>query len=329
MSHCARPECQTAAKSSCSGCGREEYCGSYCQKLDWKAHKSICSILKKLPNKQQSFYEAAQIVEEILESNNARVLEHLLSYADYQFGKAVAGRDYRERPDGQRIDNWDVDLIIFLQIRSKIIDIYTLTLAHSPIVRDDKMFPHLKRALHILSPWMATIDSDVNNQLIAFEETNELLLTSSTIEGNMALVAMHRKQFDLAEGHCHRRLAHSRKLNVEEKIKTTSILEALKTYVDLREYQGDFSGAVTFAEEAYNVCVDVYDLVHPQVQQAAGLLISSLIKQGDVFNAERYADQTYANLKDIKNGIDQEGEDVAKGAFNLADVYFDKNVILR
>jgi tetratricopeptide (TPR) repeat protein len=91
----------------------------------------------------------------------------------------------------------------------------------------------------------------------------------------------------------------------------------------LRQYQGDFSGAVSFAEEAYNVCVDAYDPVHPQVQKAAGILINCLINQGDLFNAERFAEQTYANLRDIKNGIDQKGDDVAMGAFNLA------NVILR
>jgi hypothetical protein len=55
------------------------------------------------------------------------------------------------------------------------------------------------------------------------------------------------------------------------------------------------------------------------VQEAAGMLISSLLYQGDFFNAERFADQTYQNLKDIKNGMDQEGEEVAYGALNLAE----------
>jgi hypothetical protein len=49
-------------------------------------------------------------------------------------------------------------------------------------------------------------------------------------------------------------------------------------------------------------------------------LIDCLIHQGDLFNAERYAEQTYQNLKDITNGIDQEGNEVAEGAYNLASV---------
>jgi hypothetical protein len=140
MSQCGRPNCQVAAKSSCSGCGREQYCGSDCQKLDWKAHKSMCPILKKLPNKLQSYNEAVQIIDEIMMSNkgnNARVLEHLLSYADYQFGQTVAGSKYRERSDGQSIANWTVDIFILLQISSKLVEIYST----NNIIRDNKMIP--------------------------------------------------------------------------------------------------------------------------------------------------------------------------------------------
>jgi hypothetical protein len=251
----------------------------------------------------------------------------LLSYADYQFGEHVAGSKYRERSDGQRIDNWDVDINILLKIITKIINIYVANPSLSTIILDNKMFPYLERSLHILSPWMVTIDSDATNHSngLSFEQTNHLLWLSYTTEGNMAIIAIRRNQFDVAEGHCHRSLAHSRRLGVEGENKTTSIFEALRTYVGLRQNQGDFPSAVSFAEEAYNVCVDAYDPVHPQVQEAAGMLISSLIFQGDLFNAERFADQTYANLRDIKNGMDQESEEVAEGAYNLADVILRQN----
>jgi hypothetical protein len=94
----------------------------------------------------------------------------------------------------------------------------------------------------------------------------------------------------------------------------------LRNYINLRQHQGDPSGAVIFAEEAYNLVVEAYDPAHLQVQEAASCLIDCLIQKGDLFNAERYAEQTYANLKDIKNGINQEGEQVAEGAYNLAEV---------
>jgi hypothetical protein len=136
--------------------------------------------LKKLPNKLQSYNEAVQTIDEILASskgNNVRVLEHLLSYADYQFGQHVAGSEYRERSDGQRIHNWNVDINILFEISTKILDIYIMNPLLSAIIRENKMFPHLDRSLHILCPWMVTIDSDATNQSngLSFEQTNELL----------------------------------------------------------------------------------------------------------------------------------------------------------
>jgi hypothetical protein len=251
--------------------------------------------LKKLPNKLQSYNEAVKTIDEILASNkgnNVRILEHLLSYADYQFGQHIAGSKYRERSDGQRIHNWNVDINILFKISCKMVDIYATNPSLSTIIRDNKMYPHLERSLHILSPWMVTIDSDATNQSnsLSLEQTNDWVFRLTLTDW------------------------------VEGEDKTTSILEALWSHVTLRHRQGDFSGAISFAEEAYNVCVDAYDPVHPQVQEAAGMLIHCLIVQGDFLNAERFAEQTYQNLRDIKNGMDQEGEEVAMGAYNLADV---------
>jgi tetratricopeptide (TPR) repeat protein len=201
---------------------------------------------------------------------------------------------------------------------------YVTNLSLTPIVQDNKMFPHLERSLSILKPWMVIVDSDASNQFnsLIFEEKEHLLNVSSDIERDMALVVTNRNQFDGAEGHCHRCLANARRLGVEGEDKTTSIMRALHNYTNLRQRQGDLLGAVPFAEEAYNVVVDAYDPVHPEVQQAAGMLINCLIHNGDLFNAERFAQQTYENLRDRKNGMDQEGEEVANGSHNLANVIY-------
>jgi hypothetical protein len=79
---------------------------------------------------------------------------------------------------------------------------------------------------------------------------------------------------------------------------------------------------LSFAEETYNVVVDTYNPVHPQVQESAGWLIGCLIQVDDLPNAERFAEQTYSNLRDIKNGMDQECGQIAQGACNLADIIF-------
>jgi tetratricopeptide (TPR) repeat protein len=136
---------------------------------------------------------------------------------------------------------------------------------------------------------------------------------------------MNINQYDTAEGHCQRSLAYSKRYGLEGEEKISKIFGSLRIYCELRQRQGNLSDAVTFAEEAYNLVVEAYDPVHPQVQEAAGLLINILIVKGDLFDAERYAQVTYGNLRDKKNGIDQDSELVAKGAYNLAYVILEQN----
>jgi uncharacterized protein (DUF2384 family) len=51
-------------------------------------------------------------------------------------------------------------------------------------------------------------------------------------------------------------------------------------------------------------------------------VINCLINQDNLFNAERFAEQTYQNRRDIKNRMGQLGEEVAMGAYNLANVMY-------
>jgi tetratricopeptide (TPR) repeat protein len=141
----------------------------------------------------------------------------------------------------------------------------------------------------------------------------------------MAVISISRRQFNLAEEHRQRSLAYSRRYGLEGEEKTTMVYEALKTYCSLRERQGNYSDALSFAEECYDLVVEAYDPAHPQVQEAAEVLISILIRKGDLFDAERYAQVTYGNLRDEKNGIDQETEVVASGAYNLANVIYQQD----
>jgi hypothetical protein len=85
-------------------------------------------------------------------------------------------------------------------------------------------------------------------------------------------------------------------------------------------YQGDYAGALPSAEEAYNCVAVAYNPVHPQVQEAAGVLIECLICKGDLYDAERFAQVTLDSLKDPANKVDQESEAMAVGYFNLGRV---------
>jgi hypothetical protein len=277
------------------------------------------------------YREVTRLIIETSQSkkgNDCRVLEHLLSFAEHQFGKGIKGKDYRERDGGERISNWKVVTDFLYEIIQRLIQLYKQDNSLSDLNLDNIIVPHLERTLSLLNPWVANLDLDSSEGIITLskEQQDDLLGQLNSTEQNMAIITMNRRQFDLAEGHCQRSLAHSRRYGLDgDEKKITVVYQALSTYCSLREGQDNYSDAVTFAEECYNLVVEAYDPAHPQVQEAAGLLISILISKGDLFDAERYAQVTYGNLRDKKNGIDQESEAVATGAYNLADVIYQQD----
>jgi hypothetical protein len=227
---------------------------------------------------------------------------------------------YNETGDSKSICNWEVEICILHEINRKITDINNENNSLGDIIRDDTTLPYLKRSLNLLNPWLIHLNSDPNsNQMCS------LLYQLFRTEQNMAVIAVRRNQLDLAEGHCHRCLTYSRGIKGEGEGKTNWMCVALHLYVGLREHQMDYSGAAIFAEEAYNLLAIFYNPVHPEVQKAAGVLIHILLAKGSLYDASRFAQMTYENLKDRRNGMDQEGEEVGFGTYNLADVIYRQN----
>lgn len=263
MLRCARPNCQLLAKNRCSSCARELYCGSTCQKLDWKLHKSLCPILKKLLNKP---FDAYQIILDILASQkgfNIRILEHLILYAEFQFGY-VLGEGCHEFVDGGITSNWNIELNILQTIYKRATDTYSFDDLSSFSGGDNKKFSYLQRSLILLNPWLIHHDSEENR--LNDYQINHLLQQLYCTEVTMAVITMNSSRLVESEGHCQRSLSYTKRFLVEDKDKTTSIFTALRNFVELRERQEDHSGALIFAEEMYNLVVEVYDPVHIQVQ---------------------------------------------------------------
>mmetsp|Transcript_3129 Transcript_3129/g.3277 ORF Transcript_3129/g.3277 Transcript_3129/m.3277 type:complete len:468 (+) Transcript_3129:190-1593(+) len=320
---CGGPNCYKAAGCRCSGCEKEKYCSAECQKIHWKSHKPLCPLLKKLSNYFRPYHEVSQVITEtlllgglggFLRGGVIRLLEHLLSYAEYQFGEKVTGKDYREREDGERIDNWTVDLNFLHEINKRLAETYRTNASLSNIVRDNLSFPYIEKSVKILTP-MLLLNLDALHG-------NELLFELCGAEQNMAIITLSRNQFVIAEGHCKRSLDYSKRFNGNPKDRTEAIFQALKAYCALQTQQENYVAAVALSEEAYDLVVIFYDPAHPCTQEAAGILISSLTHKGDLYNACRFAEVTYSNLKDPKNKINQESEQVAFGAHNLADVLY-------
>jgi hypothetical protein len=190
----------------------------------------------------------------------------------------------------------------------------------SDIDCDVAKFPYLEQSSIILNKWLNRLDSGARDYTFNQGQKNRLFEQLYFTEANMAGACIDGRRFDAAEGHCQRCLAYSRRYAVEGAQKISIILKSLRNYSILRERQGNYSESINYAEECYNLVVEAYDPVHLLVQRAAGLLIDILIKNGNLFDAEHYAQITYSDLRDKKNGINQESEEVAVGASNLAGV---------
>jgi tetratricopeptide (TPR) repeat protein len=308
-------------KSRCSICLREPYCSSECQKLDWKAHKSICKTLKNLSNKPEPYSHVGRTIVEICKPakkvSDVRILCHLLSYAEFQFGDRVLGKAYRERENGERISNWDAEVVGLHSIHERVIAIYLKDTSLSQIQCDSLALPHSLKTVELLRPWSISLDSDAS---LDKEQINFILILLSDSERIISDIRTSKKQFSLAEDHLKRALSYVKRYEGEAKEKTERLLSVLKDYCNLRGRQGDYPGALSFAEEAYNCAAEAYNPVHPEVQVAAGALIQCLTHTGNFKDAETFAQMTLDSLRDPANKMDQEGEQVGFGYYNLANV---------
>jgi tetratricopeptide (TPR) repeat protein len=293
----------------------------------------ICKVLKQLSNNLLPYREAVgEVIRVIGEThkatnlNKVRILKHLLPYAENQFGHRVPEKAYRERGDFERIDNYTVEIDMFIMILDGLV---TWTLADkslSLIQQNDMTLSYHEKILHLLKPWSACLDVDTASQAIRLDkdQIKRILQLLLDTEKYMARIYTSRTQFDLAESHCERALSYARRYEGEGAKKTFLLCRAFQTYSDMRKMQGNYVDGVLFAEEAYNCVAIAYNPVHSEVQRAAGGLIELLILNGDLYDAERYAQLTLDSSKDPANKLDQEIEEVAVGYYNLGHVIFEQ-----
>jgi hypothetical protein len=136
----------------------------------------------------------------------------------------------------------------------------------SRIVFDDISFSYFEKVLEALKPWSLYVDSDVVNRVdnLSKDQIDKILKLSSETELSLAIIHDHRNEFDVSEIHHQRSLSYARRYNEEGETKTTLLLKIFTRYCHLQIIRGDFAGAVTLAEEAYNCVAIAYNPVHPQ-----------------------------------------------------------------
>jgi hypothetical protein len=251
-----------------------------------------------------------------------RVLGHLISFAEHQFGDRVLGKAYHERKNGEHVNNWKVEIEIMIPLYGELVTVYLADESLSMIDSYNFQFPYYEKMLDLSRPWSLKLDSNQASQIDNLDENqiNIILYLLSTTERNMGITLRQRNEFELAESYCQQALSHARLYEGTEEDKVDLLCDALKAIYDISAFQENNVDALPFAEEAYNLAAIAYNPVHPKVQEIAGMLIDCLQHKGDLYNAERFAEATLDSLKDPANGLDHESEEVAKGYYNLANV---------
>jgi hypothetical protein len=126
---------------------RTVYSGD-CQRGDGKSHNSMCKSLKKLSIQLQPYHETTKVIEEIRKEfsikkiEEVRVLGHLISYAEHQFGDRVLGKAYCERGSGEFINNWVVEILILVPIYLCLIDVNRKNESLNMVASDNVTLPN-------------------------------------------------------------------------------------------------------------------------------------------------------------------------------------------
>jgi hypothetical protein len=245
---CARAGCLKTGTKRCSICLREAYCSSDCQKEDWKSHKLICKIVKTLSCELKPFSEVGPLVEVTKENakvqKSARILGHLISYIEFQFGNRIPRKSYRER-NGDRVSNYIVEINLLVPIYKRLIEALNEDNKGSELIQINSVFPHVIKLLEILQPWSTVLDSDpttlkenlnlssgqqrvISGSVTAQDQIAMILRCLSTTESQLGNIYQCRYQYKLAEDHCERSIAYAKRYVIEDKQKTQLLYSSLR-----------------------------------------------------------------------------------------------------
>lgn len=234
-----------------------------------------------------------------------------MAWSDYQFGDRIPGKNYRERSNGDRVNNWNVEIDTIFSMTMRL---FKINVANPKLAS-----PCLDRSVLLLQPWLNSLDSNLKSNVMDKNQIDRLLSELVETERFQCAMAQSRNDYSAALIHCEHGLVYAKRFRLEGELKVIAIFTALSTFIEIKMGLGHYSEAVVLSEEAYNIVAIFYNPVHQWVQAAAGYLIMALTNSGNYKDAERFAEQTLANLRDPRNGADPKSIQVADGAANLAD----------
>lgn len=321
---CAKLGCSRIGTKACSACLRECYCSAECQKKDWKTHKIVCHLIKKMPDTLLPYNDVCSVVAEALNETEVsivklgskryvRLLQHITIFAKHQFGKRIAGKSVYERGNGERIDSWNVEITVFIKIYMK---------SSQCIAMCDKgwshTIPYLQKALAILEPWRLQIDLSEKERIHVLEEQqiDHLFALLSEMEHRLGNAYGQLQDMDKAEHYCKLSIKHAKQITGGDNVVNIQRVFNLLSFLGTVYRVNSRPEVKALREEAYIYVSEAYNPEHPLVLEAAGQLIMTLGDIVDYYDAERFARICYEAL--IRPPLDPDSYEAAKAADNLS-----------
>lgn len=326
MSQCCETSCLNFGLKLCSGCLKEGYCSSGCQKKDWKKiHKFMCGYMKN--DKFLSFTEVEKKLIELAKQASLkdgtdciRILKCAVSFAEFQFNERLVGKTYRER-DGVRVGNHHVEMGRLIPLCTHIgLNCQTMGEHMTNFNLRKEVFSeaihYFEKALGFLEPWLSQVNLQECERIESINQENVGLIfialstTTNGLSGSYSL----RRDYKKAEDYCEDAIAYA-----ERSGDLTLLYNAFVTKGNNLMMQERNSEAKSVFEESYNLVVTAHDPVHPLVLQAGDLLINSCLLNKEYYDAERFSRFCYQSLT---RPIDSESEEVASVARSLAEATY-------
>lgn len=324
---CARPGCSEIANFKCSACNAESYCSAICQKNDWKIHhKKVCAQMKN-SDQLLPFNKVIEIATEHInhfvkgkEAEKIRILQYSLSFTLFQFGDRVEGVAYRERLNGDRIDNWTAECCIFNTCfgLAKTLNRHVFNQLKSGEFKDSKILmmtvvPYAEKALTILEPWGIQLDLPKNEQTVTFDKYKIEFLVEMLSRTYCQLGDLHTTldNFDQAAAHLEKAILYARRAG---KDKTEILSVALSRQAARLSAQEKCEDATVYVEEAHEILAVLYSRDDPKFLRSAESLIDNYMDLENFYKCELFARVCY---EELTRPIDTESLDVAEFALAL------------
>lgn len=227
-----------------------------------------------------------------------KIMKKTLLVAEHQYGDRVPGQIFRVRKDGTTIKDWPLfkirEMIAYIYINQYDAASLDIALAYATETRAELE--------------MRRNDHNAPDQFFQF---------MFVVDSQLGDIHKKKMQFDQCLHHVQEALVAARYFGPAY---SRSLYHALSNLANTHVVLKTGDGA-NFAEEAYNLASEEFGPEHPEVHEAATILINIYQDTGNFVDAERFARINYESLKDPNNNVDPEGDLLALGKNQVARLW--------